>query len=184
MKLMVIVGSVREGRIADKVANWALGQLSQDSELEIDVADLKDIPLPFFNEQVTPDNAHGQFMNPVGTEWAKRVAEADAFIMLVAEYNHGPTAVLKNAIDWVYDGWLNKPVGFISYGGLAGGTRAVEQLKLIVMNVNLIPINIPVFFPQVSRAFDDTGQPLNPAVNDSLKKMITELKNLQARLKR
>lgn len=184
MKVMLIVGSVREGRVADKVANWALGQLSKDSDLEVDVADLKDIPLPFFNEQVTPDSAKGQFINPVGTAWAKRVAEADAFVMLVAEYNHGPTAVLKNAIDWVYDGWLNKPVGFISYGGLAGGTRAVEQLKQIVMNVKLIPINIPVLFPQVSKAFDDSGQPLNSAVNDSMGKMLIELKDLQTRLKR
>lgn len=184
MKLMVVVGSVREGRVADKVASWALDQLSQDPELEIDIADLKEISLPFFNEQIAPDAAHGQFINPVGTAWAARVAKADAYIMLVAEYNHGPTAVLKNAIDWVYDGWLNKPVGFVSYGGLAGGTRAVEQLKQIVMNVKLTPVNVPVMFPQVKKAFDENGSPHNPAVNESLKKMLVELKDLQTRLKR
>lgn len=179
---MVIIGSVREGRVADKVANWALSQLKQDSELEIDVADLKEIPLPFFNESVEPDAAHGQFKSEVGTAWAKRVANADAFIMLVAEYNHGPTAVLKNAIDWVYDGWLHKPVGFISYGGLVGGARAVEQLKQIVMNVQLTPINVPVLFPRVSTAFNDQGEPMSPAVNDSLKRMLAELKDAQKRL--
>src|SRR4051794_1363437 len=122
MKLMIIIGSVREGRMADKVKDWAVGILQQDADLQLDIADLKEIDLPFFNESVTPGTAHGQYKNVIGTEWAKRVASSDAFIMITPEYNHGPTAVLKNAIDWVYDGWLYKPVGFISYGGLAGGT--------------------------------------------------------------
>ncbi len=183
MKLMIIIGSVREGRAADKVATWVMSQLRQDADLDIDLADLKEVDLPFFNEAVTPDAANGQFQNPKGTAWAKRVSEADAFIFLVAEYNHGPTAVLKNAIDWVYDGWLNKPVGFVSYsGGLMGGSRATEQLKPIVMSVKLHPINAPVVIPRVGQAFDNKGQLLNPAPNDSLKNMLGELKDLQIRL--
>lgn len=180
---MLIIGSVREGRRADSVAHWAAEQLRQDPDVELDIADLKEVNLPFFNEEVTPDSNYGNYKTPVGASWAKRVSEADAFIMLVAEYNHGPTAVLKNAIDWVYDGWLNKPVGFVSYGGLVGGTRAVEQLKLIVLNVKLAPINVPVLFPQISQAFDESGKPVNPKVNDSFRKMVAELKDLQRRLK-
>ena len=179
---MIVNGSVREGRKSDTVQNWVVPILRQDPTFELDIADLKEVDLPFFNEAVTPDEANGQFQNPKGTAWAKRVADADAFIFLVAEYNHGPTAVLKNAIDWVYDGWLNKPVGFVSYGGMVGGARAVEQLKLIVMNVKLIPINTPVLFSQVSKAFDEQGQPVNPAVANSLKNMVNELKDLQKRL--
>jgi len=183
MKVMVIIGSVREGRRAEMVANWVVGQLKQDPGLEIDLADLKEVDLPFFNEKVTPDDAHGQFQNPKGTAWAARVAQADAYIMLVAEYNHGPTAVLKNAIDWVYDGWLDKPVGFVSYGGIVGGARATEQLKLIVMNVRLHPINTPVVIHRSSRAFDENGQ-LKDAehLNESLNSMVTDLKQLQQRL--
>lgn len=119
MRLMLIIGSIREGRMADKVSNWTLEQLRADSELEIDVVDLKDLDLPFFNEEVLPMMAKGQYKNPKATAWAKRVAEADAFIMITCEYNFGPPASLKNAIDWVYDGWVNKPVGFIGYGAVA-----------------------------------------------------------------
>ncbi len=183
MRVMVIIGSVREGRRAEMVANWVVGQLKQDSELEIDLADLKEIDLPFFNEAVTPDEAHGQFQNPKGTEWSARLAKAEAYIMLVAEYNHGPTPVLKNAIDWAYDSWLNKPVGFVSYGGMVGGVRAVEQLKQIVMNVMLVPINNVVLIPRAGQAFDEQGQ-LKEAerANQSLVAMVADLKNLQRHL--
>lgn len=179
---MVVMGSVREGRRAEKVASWAIEQLKQDPELEIDLADLKEVDLPFFNEQVTPDEARGKFQNPKGQAWHNRVDAADAFIFLVAEYNHGPTAVLKNAVDWLYDAWLEKPVGFVSYGGLVGGSRATEQMKLIVMNVGMHPLNVPVVIPKVGEAFEDDGQLKNPAPNDSLKRLVTQLKDLQRRL--
>ncbi len=184
MRLMVIIGSVREGRRAEKVANWAVGQIKQDPEIEVDLADLKEVDLPFFNEAVTPDAANGQFINPKGTAWAKRVGEADAFIFLVAEYNHGPTAVLKNAIDWEYGGWNNKPVGFISYGGMVGGARAVEQLKQIVLHVKLFPVGSVVTIPAVGGAFDENNQPKHPSLNENLNKMVAELKDLQSRLVR
>lgn len=177
MKLMLVVGSVRDGRRADLVKNWAVPVLNADPEIQLDVADLKEIDLPFFDEPITPDNANGQFENPKGTAWAKRVAEADGFIFLVAEYNHGPTAVLKNAIDWVYDGWLNKPVGFVSYGGLVGGVRAVEQLKQIVLSVKLKPASTGVLIPGISNAFDENGKPKHDGLDTSLNKLIAELKD-------
>lgn len=183
MKLMVINGSVREGRRADVIQNWAVEILEQDPELELDIVDLKEVDLPFFNEAVTPSSANGQFQNPKGTAWAARVAEADAFIMLTAEYNHGPTAVLKNAVDWVYEGWMNKPVGFISYGGIAAGTRAVQQLKQNVLNVKLFPALANIHIPGVGNAFDENGQPLHQGLGDNLKKLVTELKDMQTKLK-
>ncbi len=175
---MIINGSVREGRKADKVQTWAVEVLKQNPELELDIADLKEVDLPFFNEAVIPSMAKGQFQNPKGTAWAKRVAEAEAFIMLTAEYNHGPTAVLKNAVDWVYEGWMNKPVGFISYGGLAAGTRAVQQLKQNVLNVKLFPALANVHIPGIGQAFDDNGQPVHPGLEESLKKLVAELADL------
>lgn len=180
---MIIIGSVREGRRADMVANWALSQLKNNSDLEIDFADLSKIRLPFFNEPVIPSRAKGQYKNAVGKAWAERVAKADAFIMLTAEYNHGPTAVLKNAIDWVYEGWMDKPVGFISYGGLAGGTRAVQQLKQNVLNVKLFPTSSNIHIPFVSQAFDETGQPKHEGMSDSLDKLVAEIKELNRKLK-
>ncbi len=179
MKLMIINGSVREGRRADTVQKWAVPLLRADPDIELDIADLKEVDLPFFNEAVTPDAANGQFQNPKGTAWAKRVADADAFIFLTAEYNHGPTAVLKNAIDWVYHGWLNKPVGFISYGGLVGGSRAVEQLKQIVLHVKLFPVSTVITIPAIGSAFDESGQPKHKGMDASLEKLVGELKDLQ-----
>ncbi|HUP26694.1 MAG TPA: NAD(P)H-dependent oxidoreductase [Candidatus Limnocylindrales bacterium] len=179
---MVINGSVREGRAADKVQNWALEILKQIPNIELDLADLKEIELPFFNEPIIPSVAKGQYQNPAGTAWAKRVGEAEAFIMLTAEYNHGPTAVLKNAIDWVYEGWMYKPVGFISYGGLAAGTRAVQQLKQNVLNVKLFPALANIHIPNVRQAFNDQGQPVYPGLDENLKKLTAELTDLQKRL--
>ncbi len=183
MKLMIINGSVREGRKSDTVQNWALPILQNDPSLELDIVDLKEVDLPFFNEAITPDAAKGQFINPKGTAWAKRVSDADAFIFITAEYNHGPTAVLKNALDWVYDGWANKPVGFISYGGLAGGTRAVQQLKQNVLDVKLYPALANVHIPGIWSAFDENGKPNQPDLDERLTKLVAELKDLQNRLK-
>ena len=183
MKLMIVNGSVRESRRADQIMAWALSVLEKDSELEIDIVDLKEVDLPFFNEAVIPSMNKGVYQNPKGQAWSDRVAKADAFIFLVAEYNHGPTAVLKNAVDWVYEGWMNKPVSFISYGGIAGGTRAAQQLKLNVINVKLFPTLTNVHIPNVYMAFDENNQPKNEGLNESLEHTLTELKDLQRRLK-
>lgn len=183
MKLMIIIGSVRAGRQADSVTNWVVSQLKSDKDLELDIADLKDIPLPFFDEEVIPSVAHDNFENQAGTAWAKRVGEADAFVMITPEYNYGPPAVLKNAIDWVYDGWKDKPVGFISYGGISGGTRAAQQLKQNVQNTKLYSASSNVVIPFVRNAFDEQGQPLHEHLNESLSHMIAEVKDLQRKLK-
>lgn len=182
MKLMLINGSVREGRVSDKVQAWALGVLKQDNDLDIDVADLKEVDLPFFNEATTPSMAHDQFQNPKANAWAQRVRAAEAFIFITPEYNHGPSAVMKNAIDWLYDSWHYKPVGFISYGGLAAGTRAVQQLKQNILHVKLFPINSNVHIPNVGTAFDAQGNPVFPGLNDNLAKLVAELKELKDRL--
>lgn len=184
MKLMIVNGSVREGRRSDTIQRWVTSVLDQDSELEIAVADLKQIDLPFFDEALSPSDNKGVYKNPKGQAWAKEVAEADAFIFLVAEYNHGPTAVLKNAIDWVYEGWMNKPVGFVSYGGLVGGSRAVEQLRQIVGHVKLYPVPLAVHISRIESAFDENNQPHVPQLNDSLKNLVSQLKDLQKRLAR
>lgn len=183
MKLMIIVGSVRKSRRADTILKWAERHIKQDDDIELDVADLKDIPLPFFDEETIPSMAHDKFENKAGTAWAKRVDEADAYIIITPEYNYGPPASLKNAIDWVYDGWNNKPVGFISYGGISAGTRAMQQLRQNVQNVKLYSTSVNVAIPFVGHAFDEHGEPTNEWMNDSLKSMLGEIKDLQRKLK-
>lgn len=178
MKLMVINGSVRASRAADRVLDWALPVLREDPELEIDVVDLKEVDLPFFNEAIIPSSNKGIYENPKGTAWAKRVGEADAFLFITPEYNHGPTAVLKNALDWVYEEWRYKPAGFISYGGIAAGTRAVQQLKQNLLHLDVFPVHFNVHIPFIwnpdALAF--------PGLDDNLKKVVASIKELRHRI--
>lgn len=182
MKLMIINGSVREARRADTILAWATEILKPDTELEFDVVDLKQVDLPFFNEAVTPSANGGKYQNPKATAWSQRVSQAEAFLFITPEYNHGPTAVLKNAVDWLYNEWRDKPAGFISYGGAAAGTRAVQQLKLNLMNVNVFPVNNNVHIPLWGGGVDENGRP-QAHFDETLCKLIVRLKELQRRLK-
>jgi NAD(P)H-dependent FMN reductase len=181
MKLMVINGSVRDGRVSEKIEAWAKEILSLDDELELDMVDLRQVDLPFFNEKVIPSMNGGKYENPKGTAWAERVSKADAFLFITPEYNHGPTAVLKNAVDWVYEGWHYKPAGFISYGGAAAGTRAVQQLKQNLLNVLIFPVSINVHIPLWGGGMDSAGRPA-AHFDDGLRKVVKSLKQLQQRL--
>ena len=180
MRLMVINGSVREGRKADSVIDWIQEVLGKQPNLELDIVDLIEVDLPFYNENKLPTNQH-EYSNPKATAWAKRVGEAEAFIFVTPEYNHGPTAVQKNAIDWVNQEWHMKPAGFVSYGGVAAGTRAVQQLKLSLLNLDVHPIrhNVHISF---MGGFGETGRP-EPHFDASLIKLVASLQDWAKRLK-
>ena len=139
LKVKVIIGSTREGRFSDKVASWLMAELAKNTEIEAEALDLRDYPMPFFDQQETPSYKSKPYADPVVVKWTAKIAEADAFIMIAPEYNHGYSAVLKNALDWVYQEWNNKPVGFVSYGSVAGG-RAIEQLREVVIELQMAPI--------------------------------------------
>jgi NAD(P)H-dependent FMN reductase len=184
MKIMVIISSVRKTRAADTVAPWVRKQLEQYEDIELDVADLREIPLPLFNADVHPAVANGFYEgNPEGTAWAQRVADADGFIFIVAEYNHGYTAALKNAIDWVAQGWYGKPAAFVSYGGISGGTRAVQQLKQVLLEVRMVPVHDAVYIPFVRQAFNEDGTPVNESLTGSFQALMTELTGWVRRLR-
>lgn len=142
-KIALIVGSTRPNRFADHPARWIADGAKARGDFELDVLDLRDQGLPMFDEPAPPAMTGGQFANPACQAWDARLAGYDGFIMTAAEYNHGPTAVLKNALDCAYNGWKNKPVAFVGYGG-AGGARAIEQLRLSVVNLQMAPINAGV----------------------------------------
>jgi NAD(P)H-dependent FMN reductase len=127
-KILVVTSSVRESRIADKVLETVKTQLAQNSDYEISIADFKEMPLPFFDAPVPPSNEAFKATDPNVIKWTQMVEEADAVIMLVAEYNYSFTAVLKNAIDWIFKPWNGKPVALIGYGWV-GGARAITQLR-------------------------------------------------------
>jgi NAD(P)H-dependent FMN reductase len=136
LKTGLIVGSTRQGRFADVVVKWVLEGVLKRDDLELIVLDLREFRLPFFNEPIPPSANEGVFTDPAAVAWAKRVGELDAFIAIAPEYNHGPTAVLKNAFDSALREWHRKPIAFVSYGGV-GGARAIEQLRGVAIELQM-----------------------------------------------
>jgi NAD(P)H-dependent FMN reductase len=139
LKLALIIGSTRPNRFADVPARWVAAGAAERADFTLEVLDLRDWPLPFFDQPMSPARGSSGYSNPVVESWRQRVAEFDGFIMTVAEYNHGPTAVLKNAFDTLYREWNKKPIGFVAYGGV-GGARAVEQLRLVAVELQMAPV--------------------------------------------
>jgi len=146
LKFALIIGSTRPNRFADRPARWVADRAKTLSEFELDVHDLRDQALPFFEEPAPPAASRGRFTNPAAIAWDAKLAGYDGFIMTVAEYNHGMTAVMKNALDSAFNGWKNKPVGFVGYGG-TGGARAVEAVRLSAISLQMAPISAAVHIP-------------------------------------
>ena len=139
LKVGMIVGSTRQNRIADTPAKWVVEGAAARTDLQLAVLDLRDCPLPFYNEPAPQAYTGGVYTQPEAETWRKRVGEFDAFIATVAEYNHGPTAVLKNAFDSAQLEWQRKPIAFVGYGGV-GAARAVEHLRGIAIELQMAPI--------------------------------------------
>ena len=122
--ISVIVGSTREGRFSEKPAKWILQHLKKREGVDARLLDLRDFPMPFFDQQVTPATpGRPAYKNEVVQKWTAAIAQSDGFVFVTPEYNYGPPAVLKNALDWVYQEWHRKAACFVSWGN-AGGARA------------------------------------------------------------
>ncbi len=145
IKIKVILGSTRQDRFSDKPAGWILEKVKKLEGVEAELLDLRDYPMPFFDEPVSPSMSPG-YDHPVVKKWAAKIAEADAYIIVTPEYNHGYSAVLKNALDYVYREWNCKTVGFVSYGSVLGA-RAVEQLRQVAVELQMAPIRNSVHLP-------------------------------------
>jgi NAD(P)H-dependent FMN reductase len=142
IKVGIIVGSTRPGRHADVVAKWVLENAKKRSDAQFEVVDIQDFKLPLLDEPVPP--SMGQYSHPHTKAWSKKVASFDAYIFVTPEYNHAPSAALKNAIDFVYSEWNNKAAGFVSYGASASGGRAVEQLRLVMAELQIADVRAQV----------------------------------------
>lgn len=140
-KLAIVIGSTRAGRFADHPARWIHDHVARRDAAEVETLDLRDYPIPFFDEPASPIYAAPR--NAVAQRWQQKVAAADGYIVIAAEYNRGPTAVLKNALDHAYKEYNNKPIAFVGYGGV-GGARAIEQLRLIAIELQMAPIRAGV----------------------------------------
>lgn len=137
-KIGIVMSSTRQGRFADRPAEWLRGIASKKHpEHTWEIVDLRDYPMPLFDEPMSPLRAPAK--NEVAQRWAKKVAELDAFVFVTGEYNHSIPAALKNAIDYVYVEFNRKPAAFVGYGGI-GGARAIEQLRLVLVEVQVAPL--------------------------------------------
>jgi NAD(P)H-dependent FMN reductase len=145
--ISVIVGSTRQGRFSEKPARWILQHLKNRDGVEARLLDLRDFPMPFFDQPLPPAMpGRPPYEQEVVRKWTAAIARSDGFVFVTPEYNYGTSAVLKNAIDWVYPEWNRKAVGFVSYGS-AMGARAVQQLRETAIELQLAPIRPSVHIP-------------------------------------
>jgi NAD(P)H-dependent FMN reductase len=145
--ISVIVGSTRQGRFSEKPAQWIFQQLKNRGGVDTRLLDLRDFPMPFFDQPLPPAMpGRPPYENEVVKKWTAEIARSDGFIFVTPEYNYGPSAVLKNALDWVYPEWNRKAAAFVSYGS-AMGARGVQQLRMAAIELQLAPIRSSVHIP-------------------------------------
>lgn len=154
-RLHIVICSTRPGRVGPSVARWFHEFAGEHGEFETELVDLADFNLPVFDEPHHP--AKQQYQHEHTKRWSESVAVADAYIFVTPEYNHSPPPSLVNALDCVYREWNYKPCGFVSYGGVAGGLRAVQAVKPQITTLKMMPLMEGVMDPMVNQQIDENG---------------------------
>lgn len=175
VKIQVIIGTTRQNRFSEKPAHWIFEEAKKKEGVELELVDLRDYPLPFFDEPVSPamfEIAKHEYSNEMAKKWTRKVSEADGYIIVTGEYNHGYPAVLKNALDYVFKEWVRKAVGFVSYGN-TGGARVIEQLRQVAIEFQMVPIRNSIHIPaQVYMAVINEKVPVNPELFNPLRERV------------
>jgi NAD(P)H-dependent FMN reductase len=140
-RIAIILGSTRPGRNGEAVARWVFDIAKQRSDAEYELVDIADFALPHLDEAAPP--SLGMYTQPHTKAWAEKIASFDGYVFVTPEYNHSTSGALKNAIDFLYAEWNNKAAGFVSYGS-AGGTRAVEHLRLVMGELQVADVRAQV----------------------------------------
>lgn len=141
VRIAIILGSTRPGRNGEAVARWVHDIAARRKDAEFELVDIKSFDLPLLDEPVPP--SMGKYTKPHTKAWAAKIDSFDGYVFVTAEYNHGPSGALKNAIDFLYREWNNKAAAFVSYGS-AGGARAVEQLRLVMAELQVATVRAQV----------------------------------------
>ena len=179
--LTVVIGSTRSGRAGLPVAQWFIDRARRHGGFDVRVVDLAELGLPLFDEPNHPRLR--QYVNDHTKRWSAIVDDSDAFVFVTPEYNHSFPASVKNAFDYLHHEWQHKPVGFVTYGGVAAGTRALQALQPVVSALKLLPVvesvNIP-FFTQFIR--DGRVEP-NEVMTHAADAMLDELVRIEAALR-
>ncbi len=180
-KLLIIISSTRPGRIGLPVANWFLEQAAAHGGFELQLVDLYELDLPLLDEPNHPRLR--QYTKEHTRAWSETVDGADAVVFVTAEYNHSFTAALKNAIDYLHNEWRHKPLGFVSYGGVAAGTRAMQALKPVAIALALAPVVAAVNIPFVQQFLSDDGAIVgNDVMVEAASAMLDELMTMHGAL--
>ena len=154
--LQIIIGSTRPGRVGLPVAQWFDGVAREQGAFDVELLDLAEVALPLLDEPGHP--VARQYVHPHTVAWSETIDRGDAFVIVHPEYNHSFNAALKNALDYLHAEWNYKPVGFVSYGGVAAGTRAMTALKPVVAALRMTPVVEAVNIPFVAQFLDDEGR--------------------------
>lgn len=177
LNIKIILASVRNGRFGDKPAKWILNHAKKIDGIKVELLDLKDYQLPVFSEPVSPAYVKGKYGKKEVDAWAKKIADADGFIVVTPEYNHGYPATLKNNIDCIYKEWNKKAISFVSYGS-TGGARVIQQLREVSIELQMTPIRNSVHIMNPWFLTEEDGS-LKPGVLDaydhSAQNLLTQL---------
>jgi NAD(P)H-dependent FMN reductase len=180
--LMIVIASTRPGRAGLPVANWFESVARDHGGFDVTVVDLLELDLPFMNEPNHP--ALGKYEHDHTKDWAAQVGAADAFVFVHPEYNHAITAPLKNAIDYLGKEWAYKPIGLVSYGGVAAGQRAAGQIRQVMAPLRAVITTDGVMIPFVKTHIDDHGEfDANEMMLESAHKTLDELVKLEQALR-
>lgn len=180
LKLKIVIASTRPTRAADRVAPWVIASATEKGAFDVEVLDLRDWPLPMFQEHPgTIGNFDDPtYSEPVVRDWNRKLKEADALLVVTAEYQHSIPGVLKNALDNVFLSFAlrNKPIAAVGYsGGVAAGVRAVEHLFAIAIEAEMVPLRDTVLIARVESAFDEQGVPTDFSTRIAMGIMLDDL---------
>ncbi|MGZ4626811.1 MAG: NADPH-dependent FMN reductase [Kineosporiaceae bacterium] len=180
--LQVVIASTRPGRIGEPFARWFVPIAEKHGAFDVEVVDLAAVNLPFMDEPKHP--RLGQYQHEHTKRWSATVSRGDAFVFVTPEYNYGYNAVLKNAIDYLHHEWANKAVGFLSYGGVAAGTRSVQQLRQVLSALRVVTSVEAVNVPFAAQFLDEDREvQANDVMMVAAGAMLDELARLTALLR-
>jgi NAD(P)H-dependent FMN reductase len=178
-KIKIITASVRPERAGAKVTDWIKGQLEDyRGPLEFSYVDLKEWNLPFMNEPMPP-SAGVEYTHELTKKWSREIEEADGFIFITPEYNHGYPPALKNAVDYLYKEWKDKPAAFVGYGG-SGATESIRQFSEVLTFLGIKIIDARVSIRKIWEAFEEDGRLKDENVQGTMREIFSQLETITA----
>jgi NAD(P)H-dependent FMN reductase len=175
VRIGVVLASMRQGRRGENFAKWIHHLVAERPGVEAELLDLRDYPLSGYTYAEMPSAIEAKYEHEIMRLWSEKVHGMDGFVLVTPEYNHGYPGQLKNALDHVSKGWWYKPVGFVGYGGMASGARAVMQLKAVCVELRMVPVRGEVNVRLIGLELDESQRPKDPLYARTSKAMIDQL---------